>query len=117
MVFRRFSRYSDKKPQRTSRKMLGRIASANEHKIVLKLAEDVVPYHEGQRIVVSVQNERKTALGKIIKVGEVVAHGKITDISKNAVTIHSKLANPIISKSAIQDNQGEERVILVETIE
>ena len=108
---------SDKKQQKTSRKMLGRIASANEHKVVLKLSGNVIPYREGQRIVVSIQNDRKTASGKVVKVGEVVAHGKITNISQNTVTINSKLANPIISKSAVLENQGEERVILVETIE
>ena len=117
MFFFVFPRASDKKQQITSRRMLGRIASVNDHKVVLKLSGNVIPYREGQRIIVSIPNDKKTASGKVIKVGEVVAHGKITNISQNAVTIHSKLANPIISKSAIQENQGEERVILLETIE
>lgn len=117
MFFFVFPRFSDKKKQITSRRLLGRIASVNEHKVVLKLSDDVVPYREGQRIIVSIQNDKKTASGKVVKVGEVVAHGKITNISHNAVTIHSKLANPIISKSAIQENRGEERLILLETIE
>lgn len=117
MFFFVFPKASGKKQQIKSRRMLGRIASVNEHKVILKLSGNVVPYREGQRVIVSIQNDKKTASGKVIKVGEVVAHGKITNISQNAVTIHSKLANPIISKSAIQENRGEERVILLETIE
>ena len=71
--------------------MLGRVAFANDHKVVLKISEDVIPYREGQRIIVSVQNARKTASGRIIKVGEIIAYGKIADISRNTVTIHSKI--------------------------
>jgi len=105
------------KKQKTSRKMLGRVAFANDHKVVLKISEDVIPYREGQRIIVSVQNARKTASGRIIKVGEIIAYGKIADISRNTVTIHSKIKNPIISQSALRENWTEEQVILVETIE
>lgn len=117
MYFFVFPKPSGRKQQITSRRMLGHIASANDHKVVLKVSGKINPYREGQRVIVSILNDKKTASGKVISVSEVVAHGKITNISQNTVTIHSKLANPIISKSAIQDNQGEEQVILVETIE
>lgn len=117
MFFFLFPRALDKKQQATSRRMLGRIVSVSEHKVILKLSGNIMPYREGQRVIVSIQNDKKTASGKVIKVGEVIAHGKITNISQNAVTINSKLANPIISRSALQENRGEERVVFLETIE
>lgn len=112
-----FPRPLYEKQQKTSKKLLGRVAFVNDHKVVLKISEGVIPYREGQRIIVSVENERKAASGKIIKVGEIIAYGKIADISQNAVTIRSRMKNPIISQSALRDNQAEEQIILVEAIE
>lgn len=117
MFFFAFPKPSGKKQQITSRRVFGRIASANDHKVILKLSGKINPYREGQRIIVSIPNNKKSASGKVINVSEVVAYGKITNISQDAITIHSKLANPIISKSAIYENLGEECVVLLETID
>lgn len=67
--------------------------------------------------MVSIPHERRTALGKVLKVSEVIAHGEITNIAKNAVTIHSRSASPIISKSALRENEGKERLIFVENVD
>ena len=106
-----------KKQKKSSRKILGCIASANDHKVIVTLSENAIPYRKGQRIMLSIPNERKTASGKVLKVSEVVAQGKITAVSKDTVTILSKQANPIISKSALHENQGKNSMIFVEDVD
>lgn len=112
-----FTRYFGKKRKESSKTFSGYIASVNDHRVIIKLSDDTIPYQKGQRIRLSIPNERKTALGKVVKVSEVVAHGKITDISNKSVTIHSKQANPIISKSALHENQGKKGIIFVERVD
>ncbi len=59
----------------------------------------------------------KFLLGKVLKVSEVVAHGKLTNISDNLVTIQSKGTNLIISASALHENEGKEGLIFVEKVD
>lgn len=106
-----------KKTQKRSSKVVGSITSSNDHRVIVKISGDITPYRKGQRIIVSIPNERKTALGKVLKVSEVVAHGKIINISGNIVTIQSKRTNPIISASALHENEGKESLIFVEKVE
>ena len=65
----------------------------------------------------SIPYERKTALGKVVNVAEIVAHGNISAILDNDVVIQSKRANPIVSKPALRESYGKERVMLVETLD
>lgn len=112
-----FKKYIGKKQKQTSRKISGCIASVNDHRVVVNLTEDAISYQKGQRVILSIPSERKTALGRVVKVSEVVAHGKITDISNKSVTIHSKQANPIISKSALNENKGKKLDMFVEDVD
>ena len=111
------TRQLGKKSPQKSTKVMGSITSSNDHRVIVKITGDISPYRKGQRIIVSIPHERKTALGKVLKVSEVVAHGKITNISDNIVTIQSKRTNPIISASALHENEGKERLIFVEKVD
>lgn len=102
-----FTRNNGIKVPKSGHKVVGSIASVNDHRVVVEISESSKHYHKGQHIIVSIPGERKTALGKIRKVSEVVAHGKITNISGNLVTIQSKQSNPIISGSALRENEGK----------
>lgn len=99
------------------KQMVGYISSSSNCGVVIKLDKDLSAYKPGQRISVSIQRERKAASGEILKVPEVVAHGKITDISDGSVTIQSSPDNPIISKHALSDNRGKKSLMLVREID
>lgn len=112
-----FARQFEKKQKTTSKKILGYITSISDYQVIVKLLDDTFPYRKGQRIILSIPNERKTALGKIVKVSEIVAHGRIADVSNEHVTIYSQQANPIISRSALRENQGKKGIIFVERVD
>lgn len=100
----------------TNGKMSGYIIAVSDDMVIIKFSENMSSYRNGQHIIVSIPYERKTALGRTVNIAEIVAHGEISDISNNVVTIQSKRANPIISKSALRDGCGRERVMFVETL-
>ena len=100
-----------------SKKIKGHVTSATGDKVVLKISEGLVPCYEGQRVIVSIPYERKTALGKAVEVSKVVAYGEIVNVSQGVVTIQSKRSNPIISKYALGESKGKERIMLVENID
>ena len=112
-----FKKLIEKKQKQTNRKVFGQIASANDYKVVVNLSDEAIPYRKGQHIILSISSKRTTASGKVLRVSEVVAHGRITDISKNSVTIQSKQANPIISKSALTENKGKKLDMFVENVD
>lgn len=106
-----------KKRGNNGNRIVGSITAADEYKVVVRLSGNVIPYQKGERIVVSIPQARKTALGKDVKVSEVVANGKITKITGDSLTIQSRQANPIISAATLRENVGKERIILVEKVE
>ena len=112
-----FKRYMGKKQKQTSWKISGHIASVNDYKVVVNLSGEAIPYRKGQRIVLSIPSERTTASGKVLKVSEVVAHGRITDISNESVTIQSRRANPIISRAALNESKGKKLDMFVEDVD
>ena len=105
------------KKKRISSNLKGCIVSANDNSVIVKVSGDTAPYQKGQRIMVSIPHKRRTALGKIIKVSEVIAHGEITNIAQNAVTIQSRITSPIISKSALREDKGKEQLMFVESVD
>lgn len=105
------------KRRKTSRKVKGTISSPSDQNVVVKINGGVAPYRKGQHLVVSIPQKRKTASGEMLKISEVVAHGRITDISQNTVTIDSKLSSPIISRSALNANLGKERLLIVDNLD
>lgn len=112
-IARRFA----KRTKKSSNKIKGCISTSNDRSVTVKLSGDIAPYRKGQRVVVGIPYRRKTALGNSFEVAEVVAHGEIVKISQNEVTIQSKRTNPIISKTALLENEGKERVMVVENID
>lgn len=109
-----FKRHIDKKQGKSSKKVSGCIDLVNDHRVTIHLFDDSVSYRKGQRVILSIPSDRKTASGKILRVSEVVAHGKITDVSNNSVTINSKQTNPIISKAALYAVKGKKIDMFVE---
>lgn len=116
MMFMMFPKDLDTKKRCSRRKLKGHIVSSNDHSVTVKLAEESIPFQKGQRLTVSIPSKRKTASGRVLNVSEVVAHGVITDVTKNTVTIHSRKTSPMISKSALKENEGKENLIIVEKI-
>lgn len=112
-----FKRLIEKKQKRTSRKVSGCIASVNDYRVVVYLSEEAAPYRKGQRIILSIPSERTTASGKVLRVSEILANGRITGVSNNSVTIQSKQANPIISRSALNENIGKKLEMFVENVD
>lgn len=100
----------------TNRKLKGCITSVTDHSVTVKLSTENIPYKSGQRIIVSIPHERKTASGKDLKVSAIVALGEIESISRNTVVIQSKRTNPIISKAALRESKLKEIPIFVEEV-
>ena len=103
--------------KKSSNKLKGYISASNDRSVTVKVSGDITPYRRGQRVVVGIPYEKKTALGNTFEVAEVVAHGEIVKISQNEVTIQSKRTNPIISKTALLENEGKEGFMVVENID
>ena len=96
-----------------SRKVSGRIVVVSDDYVTVMVSENEPSYRSGQHIIVSIPYERKTALGKVVSVAEIVAKGEISDITDSVVTIQSRRASPLISQSALRDRFGKESIMFV----
>lgn len=77
-----------------------RIVSTDGNEVVVELEIDKTKYKRGQMVVATVSTKEKTLEGKPVLVSDVVAQGKIAEVSGKRVTICSSRKNPIVSRRA-----------------
>jgi hypothetical protein len=100
----------------TSIRARGRIIAFSDDIVTIKSKQCASLFKSGQSVVVGIPYERKTALGKVLNVAEIIAHGKVSAVSDDVVVIKSKRSNPIISKTSLRDNYGKDRVLIVDVL-
>jgi hypothetical protein len=94
----------------------GRIIATSDDMITIKFPKDVSPCRNGQFVVIGIPNERKTARGNIINVSEIIAHGEVSAVSDDVIVIKSNRSNPVISDTALRDNCGKDRLMIVDIL-
>lgn len=101
---------------KTNNKLNGRIIAATDDMVTIRFSEDVSSYKDTMTIIVSIPCKRKTARGQVINVAEIIAYGKVSNISNNIMELRSNRNNPIISKSTLRDCHGTECVMMIEIL-
>lgn len=95
----------------------GHIVSVDKDKVVISVETDNKIYKKGQLVRATVNETRKTALGRSAKVSEVIAQGTIAEVSDRIITIHSKSNNPIISQRALNAIGNPKTVVNMKAIQ
>ncbi len=96
---------------------LGKVVSANEDTVVVKIDADGRKYKKGQIVVATVSSKEKTLRGKTVIVSDVVAQGPIKNIIGNRVTICTNRNNPIVSRKAAMDARKAGSLVKVKILE
>ncbi len=97
-------------------KVNGCLIAATDDMVTIQFSEDVSSYKDAMTIIVSVPCKRKTARGQVINVAEIIAYGKVSNISNNVMEVQSNRNNPIISKSALRECRGKESIMMIDTL-
>lgn len=93
------------------------IVSTNGNEMVVELEIDKTKYKRGQMVVATVSTREKTLVGKPVLVSDVVAQGKIAEISGKRVTICSSRNNPIVSRRAATEAKERATKVNVRVIQ
>jgi hypothetical protein len=103
------------KKKNKSIKMEGLILSVDDNQITIRFF-NTIKYKKGQFVTVGIPKQRMTALGKIVKISEIIACGEIVNVNQDTMTISSKRSGPIIARLAIKENYKKKCDMIVDRV-
>ena len=91
---------------RKGKRITAKIVSANNGRIVLKIEKSTFNTKKGDRILMTKPSMKKTGLGRVKRVADVVTRGEIVNVSDSNIVIKdSELANNASLKKLIDSEE------------